>query len=180
MGKGRMKGLTGVQLLFGASSVSAKCNGHICTHIHMCTHTAAHRLLHSHDLNTLLTIMSSAAAKWISIGLALDFTKRELSIIANTPANTGPVQCLTDLLGHWLNRAPPQHKRATVEAMMEVLRSPIVVEETLAVELDQKMTYCKTRRENRQTGMTIALIIIFVIGKKRGGGLIFLRPFTTI
>ena len=120
--------------------------------------------------------MSSAAAKWISIGLALDFTKGELSIIANTPANTGPVQCLTDLFGRWLNRAPPQHKRATVEAMMEALRSPIVEEETLAMELDEKMIYCKTRRENGHTGMTTALFIIFVIGKKRGEG----KSFTTI
>ena len=114
--------------------------------------------------------MSSAAAKWVSIGLALYFTKGELSIIAATPANTGPVQCLTDLLGRWLNRAPPQHKRATVEAMMEALRSPTVEEETLAVELDQKMTYRKTRRENRHTGMTTALFIIFMIGKKEGEG----------
>ena len=124
--------------------------------------------------------MSSAAAKWVSIGLALDFTKGELSIIATTTANTEPIQCLTDLLSRWLNRAPPQHKRATVEAMMEALRSPIVEEGTLAVELDEKMIYCKTRRENGHTGMTTALIIIFVIGKKRGGGQIFLRPLRTI
>jgi len=126
--------------------------------------------------------MSSAAARWVSIGLALDFTKGELSIIADTPANTGPVQCLTDLLGRWLNRAPPQHKRATVEAMMEALRSPIVEEEMLAVELDEKMIYCETRRENGHTGMTIALIITSVIGKKMGEGISFynhLRPFTS-
>ena len=86
--------------------------------------------------------MSTAAAKWRFIGLNLGFSDGELNNIAATPANRTPLECLTDLLSQWLNRAPPQHERATVDALMKALRSPTVREEVLAMELDEKM---KTR-----------------------------------
>ena len=49
------------------------------------------------------------------------------------------VDCFINLLGDWLEWAPPTHYEPTLEHLCRALRSRIVGEERLAIELKEHM-----------------------------------------
>ena len=87
------------------------------------------------DLHGLLLLLVNVATKWKAIGGSLQFPKHNLNVIEQKLVCIvgGPVQCLRELLAHWLGRdKPPECDPATTSVLAVVLRHPGVNEGQLA------------------------------------------------
>ncbi len=86
------------------------------------------------DLVTVLEELIGACAKWENIGLKLGLTSGILAAIKGPYKE--PQACLRDMLREWLSTG----LEPSWQSLVQVLRSPIVSEETLARVIEVK--YC--------------------------------------
>ena len=76
------------------------------------------------DLKVILDCVRPAAPLWKAIGLSLGFPNSELDLIQNKPLLLleGPEGYLRELLGNWLQWAPPNHSLPTLEDLASAVR----------------------------------------------------------
>ena len=76
------------------------------------------------DLKRILDCVRPAAPLWKDIGLNLGFTKSDLDLIQAKPLLLleGPEGYLRELLGNWLQWAPPNHSLPALEALASAVR----------------------------------------------------------
>ena len=78
----------------------------------------------------LRRVASRAMDKWYMVGLELDIEQHQLDTINHTQ----PVRCYTEVFRLWQNRAEPPFTWATI---IDTLKSPIVGEKRLAMEIEE-------------------------------------------
>ena len=88
-----------------------------------------------------MATVGKASHRWQAIGLNVGFLKSELDEIQNKPllVAEGSNGFFRELLGRWLNWAPPDHKFPTGSDLASALRMSNVGEERLAHGLKRKL-----------------------------------------
>ena len=86
------------------------------------------------DFRTVRKELWDIRRKWYDIGIELDFRKPELDNLWKQHKDDFVV-CLTEIISTWLKRTNP---RPTWEALIEVLKEPVIEEEALGEKLATK------------------------------------------
>ena len=100
---------------------------------------AAGTILREEDLTTIIKVAKlRGVTKWKDVGLMLNFKSSELEMIGKDLRllTEGPTGYFTTLLSQWLKWAPPNRNFPTLEALLEALRSDVVGEHKLALDLE--------------------------------------------
>lgn len=89
-----------------------------------------------------MLLVHSISNKWRDIGIGLGFTVSELDLIIGRPLllATAPTSYLTELLNQWVQwPTVNHHKKPTLKALCEVLRSSLVGLGSLADKVEREM-----------------------------------------
>ena len=98
------------------------------------THTAG-KLLKDDDYSEVCEALYPARHKWRQIGIKLQLKRQDLDNIASEYESKGNIRCLEEVVSMFLNRPS---RNPTWKVIINALRSKIVNEEALAVEIKER------------------------------------------
>ena len=92
------------------------------------------------DLAFLMIHLQPIAPYWKDLGLQLGINFGQLNVIEATQLHIpgGPAAFLQEMLFKYLNFAPPSHPHPTLEKLCEALRSPTIMQDRVAFDLEQE------------------------------------------
>ena len=101
----------------------------------MFTTRTAGKLLKDDDYSEVCEALYPARHKWRQIGIKLQLKRQDLDNIASEYESKGNIRCLEEVVCMFLNRPS---RNPTWKVMINALKSKIVNEEALAVEIKER------------------------------------------